>query len=462
MTSAGYGVAGGQRPRRLGRGRAGPRAGHAPHLSIPRRAIARPWSGSAPGSTSVPRCTAWPARDCPCVILHGWGLAHHAYKGAIQRLVAQGCRVYAPAQPGFGGTAELPKREFSLAGYARWVERFLEAVAHRRAGLPDRALVRRRRRDPVRPRLPRAGALARARQLDRRVGLEGGLEAEVARRPSAVGLGAALPERHVADPAGHAGHPDHARGCAAQPAAQPSIDAQGGRTSPGASTSRYELEALKRRELPVVVLWGNARRHHPEGVVRRAVCCRRRRGSGRRRIHSWLLADPDGFGEVITNEVEVARVARRARDRVRLRAEPASSARTASACARCAPWSPPSPRTRPSASAHSGTSGTRGPAMRRSSRRRVTPRASSSAISGIAYLRRRAEGLADLRHGDAVGMLARAVRRDRQPPRRSRRLRTRSRRARRRGRGARARAARPGRRRRGAAARTGATRASSR
>ena len=26
--------------------------------------------------------------------------------------------------------------------------------------------------------------------------------------------------------------------------------------------------------------------------------------------HSWLLADPDGFGEVITNAVEVARVAR--------------------------------------------------------------------------------------------------------------------------------------------------------
>ena len=64
----------------------------------------------------------------PVVILHGWGLAHHAYKGAIQRLVALGCRVYAPAQPGFGGTAELPKREFSLAGYARWVERFLDAV----------------------------------------------------------------------------------------------------------------------------------------------------------------------------------------------------------------------------------------------------------------------------------------------------------------------------------------------
>ena len=26
----------------------------------------------------------------PVVILHGWGLAHHAYKGAIERLVAQG------------------------------------------------------------------------------------------------------------------------------------------------------------------------------------------------------------------------------------------------------------------------------------------------------------------------------------------------------------------------------------
>src|SRR3954451_6142946 len=64
----------------------------------------------------------------PVVFLHGWGLGQHAYKRALKRLVHLGCRVFAPALPGFGGTAELPKADFSLAGYAAWVEHFLDAV----------------------------------------------------------------------------------------------------------------------------------------------------------------------------------------------------------------------------------------------------------------------------------------------------------------------------------------------
>src|SRR5215218_7796952 len=64
----------------------------------------------------------------PVLFLHGWGLGQHSYKRALKRLVQLGCRVFAPALPGFGGTAELPKDEFSLVGYAAWVERFLQAV----------------------------------------------------------------------------------------------------------------------------------------------------------------------------------------------------------------------------------------------------------------------------------------------------------------------------------------------
>ena len=37
-------------------------------------------------------------------------------------------QVWAPALPGFGGTEDLPDEEFSLAGYARWVVAFLDAV----------------------------------------------------------------------------------------------------------------------------------------------------------------------------------------------------------------------------------------------------------------------------------------------------------------------------------------------
>jgi pimeloyl-ACP methyl ester carboxylesterase/glycine cleavage system regulatory protein len=72
----------------------------------------------------------------PVVFLHGWGLGHRAYEGALRELVARGCRVYAPALPGFGGTAYLPARQRTLQGYAGWVEDFLDAV-----GLAQPALV---------------------------------------------------------------------------------------------------------------------------------------------------------------------------------------------------------------------------------------------------------------------------------------------------------------------------------
>src|SRR5436305_1469293 len=64
----------------------------------------------------------------PLLFLHGWGLAHHAYKRPLKRLVHLGCRVYAPALPGFGGTANLPKDGLTLPGYAAWVDEFLDAV----------------------------------------------------------------------------------------------------------------------------------------------------------------------------------------------------------------------------------------------------------------------------------------------------------------------------------------------
>src|SRR5947209_269870 len=65
----------------------------------------------------------------PVLFLHGWGLGQHSYKRALRRLVQLGCKVYAPALPGFGGTGDLASRAFSFAGYAAWVNAFLTAVA---------------------------------------------------------------------------------------------------------------------------------------------------------------------------------------------------------------------------------------------------------------------------------------------------------------------------------------------
>lgn len=64
----------------------------------------------------------------PVVFLHGFGLTHRTYGRSLQRLARNGVRVYAPALPGFGGTAELPRGKRNLAGYARWLAGFLDAV----------------------------------------------------------------------------------------------------------------------------------------------------------------------------------------------------------------------------------------------------------------------------------------------------------------------------------------------
>ena len=67
--------------------------------------------------------------DGPVVVfLHGWGLGSRSYRRAINRLTGRGCRVYAPSLPSLGGTADLPASERNLDGYARWVESFMKAV----------------------------------------------------------------------------------------------------------------------------------------------------------------------------------------------------------------------------------------------------------------------------------------------------------------------------------------------
>jgi pimeloyl-ACP methyl ester carboxylesterase len=67
-------------------------------------------------------------RGLPVLFLHGWGLDHEVYRRSLRRLTARGCRVVAPSLPGFGFTDELPTRRRTLAGYAAWVDRFLDAI----------------------------------------------------------------------------------------------------------------------------------------------------------------------------------------------------------------------------------------------------------------------------------------------------------------------------------------------
>jgi pimeloyl-ACP methyl ester carboxylesterase len=245
----------------------------------------------------------------PVVILHGWGLAHHAYKGTIQRLVALGCRVYAPAQPGFGGTADLPRRDFSLAGYARWVEHFLDAlqidepvflIGHSFGG---GVAIRVAHDYPERVR-----SLVLVNSIGGSAWKSGSKLKSLADRPL-WDWGLHFPSDIWPIPQATKVIPimleDALPNLLRNPRAMLKVGFLARRVD-----LTYELEALKQRSLPVVVLWG-AR----DGIIPResfdALCAAvGAEGQVVDGSHSWLLADPDGFGEVITNAVEVARVAR--------------------------------------------------------------------------------------------------------------------------------------------------------
>lgn len=74
-------------------------------------------------------CCYGVAGEGPTVVfLHGWLVGYRTYRDGLRKLLAAGCRVLAPGLPGFGGTADLPRDRFSMAGYAEWVRSFLETV----------------------------------------------------------------------------------------------------------------------------------------------------------------------------------------------------------------------------------------------------------------------------------------------------------------------------------------------
>ena len=80
-----------------------------------------------------------------------------------------------------------------------------------------------------------------------------------------------------------------------------------------------ELEELKRRRLPVVVLWGERDRIIPKASFDALCNAIGSEGEVVSGNHSWLLADPDTFGEVMTNVVSVASVARSMEGRAKRR-----------------------------------------------------------------------------------------------------------------------------------------------
>ena len=246
----------------------------------------------------------------PVVFLHGWGLGQHAYRRPLKRLAQLGCHVWAPALPGFGGTADLPGDDFSLAGYAAWLDEFFRVVE-----LDEPAVVVGHSfGGGVAIELAHDfGARVRSLVLVNSIGgsawaHSGSIVRSMAERPLwdwglhfpsdvllvpqlarvlPVILQEAVPNL-VRNPRALLRVADLARKADLTP----------------------ELEALKERRLPVVVLWGDSDRIIPKpsfDALCRAIGAEGEVVSGN---HSWLLADPDTFGELMTNVVGVAQLAR--------------------------------------------------------------------------------------------------------------------------------------------------------
>ncbi len=242
----------------------------------------------------------------PAVFLHGWGLDHKAYKRALSRLVRAGLHVYAPALPGFGGTAALPRASSSLRGYGDWVASFLDAV-----GVGDPVLLMGHsfgggvaiELSHDHPNLVRALVLINSvggsawahswstiRSMSERPLWDWGihfpsdlLPIRQAHRVLPVILSEAVGNL-VRDPRSFW----RAAGMARR------------------ADLMTELDELRQRGLPVVVLWGQ-RDHLITRDSFEDMC----RALGDPDVvtvagtHSWMLADPDEFGEVMTNVLAI-------------------------------------------------------------------------------------------------------------------------------------------------------------
>jgi pimeloyl-ACP methyl ester carboxylesterase len=245
----------------------------------------------------------------PVLFLHGWALGHHTYRGVVQRIAAQSCRVVAPALPGFGGSDELPARRFGLTGYAAWVADFAAScapddrfvvVGHSFGGGVAIKLAH------DHPHLVRSLVLVNS--IGGSSWNKGGVLTSIARRPL-WDWGLHFPGDILPLPQATRVLPvvleDMLPNLVRNPRALYRVAQLARRAD-----LRPELEELKQRRLPVTVLWGSR-----DGIIPResfeALCVAV--GAKGRVIdgsHSWLLADPDHFGEVITNDLEVAKMAR--------------------------------------------------------------------------------------------------------------------------------------------------------
>jgi pimeloyl-ACP methyl ester carboxylesterase len=245
----------------------------------------------------------------PVVLLHGWALAQHAYRRVIEEIADQGCMVIAPSMPGFGGSGDLSGEAFSMSGYAKWIADLLDVLAIEEPAVlvghsfGGGVAIKLAHDMPARVRSlvlvnSIGGSAWRSgrslRSISERPLWDWGLHfpsdvwpVRQATRVLPVVVEDLLPNL-LRNPRAIVRVANLAR----------RVDL------------RAELERLRDRGLPITILWGTR-----DGIVPResfeALCVASGvEGTVVEGSHSWLLADPQHFGEVITNDVRVAKAAR--------------------------------------------------------------------------------------------------------------------------------------------------------
>ena len=251
-------------------------------------------------------CYGVAGSGAPLVFLHGWGLGYRSYGASLTRLAAGGMRVYAPALPGFGGTADLRATDVSMGGYASWVSEFVRAaevptpfvlVGHSFGG--GVAIQVTHDNEDLVSQLIVVNSIGGSAWTSSK-----GVVRTMVERPIwdwGLHLQADLLPLRQARRVLPVVTADALSNVLRSPRALFRI----GRLAAGANLVG-ELEELKRRGVPVVILWGT------EDKVIPAACLESMRAAlGGVDVvtvagnHSWLLADPRGFAEVITNVIGV-------------------------------------------------------------------------------------------------------------------------------------------------------------
>jgi len=239
------------------------------------------------------------------LFFHGWAIGPWSYTGVLGYLSALARKVYAPCLPAFGGTPALPADKNDFSDYAQWVKDFTRA-----GGLEGRTLVVGHsfgggvaiRFAYDAPDIVTSMVLANAIGSPVWRQLSYGRVHAVQERPLwdwggylAADLGSFMEVRHVL--------PVVLREAIPNLVAQPQAVWRAVDRIRSADLSG-ELSALRTRKLPVAVIWSKRDR-----VVTRdsyeAMCEDLGvKGKEVEGSHSWLIAHPSSFGEVMKEIID--------------------------------------------------------------------------------------------------------------------------------------------------------------